>query len=260
MALDPGAHPRWPAARRPARRAAAQSHRERRRHPQPHAQRRCAQQPGRRWHPPKTAGTPDAASESSEPKVNNPNVKPLPITFPAKEAAFIIVHAVFAHTEVTINGMPYPQRSEIGSVVRGGTNRVHEVVVKDTKNNATKTYHLRLRPGDAHILVVDFSEGNMPSVPAKGGATPNKPDKAEEKSEPSGDMGYITINSKPEARVYIDGKMVSDTTPLNRFKLPAGSHTVRVFYTTTNEFSETRRASITADRHISLHFQQPQKK
>jgi hypothetical protein len=203
-----------------------------------------------------------ASGSSGEPTFNNPNVPHPPLRFPPKEAAFVIVHASFAHTEVTVDGLPYPQRSHVGAVVHGGHGRVHEVVVKDTKTNAAKTYAVRLRAGEAHVLVVDFSEGSMPSAPPKtpGGQPPKTPDKgAPEAANGEAEMGYITVNSKPESRVYIDGKMVSQTTPLNRYKLPVGSHTVRVFYTGANEFSETRRASITADRHISLHFQQPQK-
>jgi hypothetical protein len=42
------------------------------------------------------------------------------------------------------------------------------------------------------------------------------------------EMGYLTINAVPWGAVQIDGKRVSDETPIYRFPVAAGEHRVTV--------------------------------
>ena len=41
-------------------------------------------------------------------------------------------------------------------------------------------------------------------------------------------MGYLTVNAIPWGAVYLDGKEVSDETPVYRLPVPAGKHEVVV--------------------------------
>jgi hypothetical protein len=45
-----------------------------------------------------------------------------------------------------------------------------------------------------------------------------------------GGKGFVTVNARPWGTVYINGAMVASETPLMRYPLPAGSHTVQVYF------------------------------
>ncbi|MBI5545154.1 MAG: protein kinase [Deltaproteobacteria bacterium] len=40
-------------------------------------------------------------------------------------------------------------------------------------------------------------------------------------------LGYVTVNARPWVAVWVDGKKVASETPLRRYPLPVGSHTLR---------------------------------
>lgn len=52
--------------------------------------------------------------------------------------------------------------------------------------------------------------------------------KAREGTGPEKATGYLRLNTNPWSRIYIDGKDTGRTTPLLRYELPAGEHTVRM--------------------------------
>jgi len=173
-----------------------------------------------------------------------------------KEAAFIIVHAPSKRSKVTIDDKPYPMRNARGVMVTAG--EYHEIKVIDTDSSMVKCYHLKLAPGEARVLMVDLAAGQAKSSgPRKPGRSSNKGNKQDSETE---GKGFLTVNARPEAQVYVDGKLVSKSTPMTRQELDVGSHTVRVFYISEREFSETRRAVVTEGRHISLFFQHRPKK
>lgn len=45
-----------------------------------------------------------------------------------------------------------------------------------------------------------------------------------------GGKGFVTVNARPWGTVYINGSMVASETPLMRYPLPSGSHTVQVYF------------------------------
>ena len=176
-----------------------------------------------------------------------------------KDAAFIIVRADFRKTAITVNDKPYPQHSKVGAAV--APDRTHEVVVTDTGSQTTKRYRVRLKKGEARIIIVDISGGtpfSARATPAKSKGKASKAGKKEGKEKAEG-KGFLTVNASPSAQVYIDGKLVSSSTPLVKHSVKTGNHTVRVYYVDLKKFSETKRAKITEGRHINLYFNSDKK-
>ena len=60
-------------------------------------------------------------------------------------------------------------------------------------------------------------------------------------------VGTLTVNARPWVRVFIDGRLVTNETPLRNFKLPAGRHTIR-FQNPAARFTIDRTIEIVADR------------
>ncbi len=178
-----------------------------------------------------------------------------------QDAAFIIVRTSFKSNTVTINGQPYPQHSEVGAMVASG--RRHEVVVTHTGSNFTKRYDVVLQKGEARILVVDLSGATNKASAAPTSAAPVQmasaaPPPLESKEDPVAEVvdgaGFLTVNSNPSGQVYIDGKLVASKTPLTRFKVDNGNHTVRVYFVDLKKFSEPKRAMVSDGRHLNLYF------
>jgi hypothetical protein len=55
----------------------------------------------------------------------------------------------------------------------------------------------------------------------------NTPPRQTPTPTPIAGSAYITVNARPWVQVFVDGKMVIAETPLRRYKLPAGRHTLR---------------------------------
>jgi tRNA A-37 threonylcarbamoyl transferase component Bud32 len=66
----------------------------------------------------------------------------------------------------------------------------------------------------------------------------------EAKPEAPAEPGFVSVNAKPWGEVHVDGRKVSDQTPLLGFKLPAGKHRVRIYFVTLQKMS--------AERHITV--------
>ena len=45
-----------------------------------------------------------------------------------------------------------------------------------------------------------------------------------------GGKGFVTVQSKPWGSVYVNGTLVAAETPLVRYPLSSGSHTVQVYF------------------------------
>jgi len=65
---------------------------------------------------------------------------------------------------------------------------------------------------------------------------------------------YITVNSIPWGAVYVDGKKVSDDTPLYRHALSAGRHEVKVFFPDRGTYSAPRRIDLSPGAVETLGF------
>ena len=168
-----------------------------------------------------------------------------------KDAAFIIVKAPFKTTTVTVNDVPYPQNSKVGAVV--SPNKSYVVVVTDTTSNTTKRYKVKLEKGEARVFIVDFSSASgSSSAPKSNKATASSRTPKKEKAA-EGD-GFLTVNANPEGQVYVDGKLVASKTPLTKYPIKEGTHSVRVYYVEQRKFSETKRAKVAKDKHVNLFF------
>jgi serine/threonine protein kinase len=89
----------------------------------------------------------------------------------------------------------------------------------------------------AAFVLVPNPSGTAPvlplpaSVPVQAATMPDSPKSAPvvEKPEPKVETaGYFTVNSSPWSYVYIDGKKLSKTTPLQRYRLSIGKHRVKL--------------------------------
>ena len=54
--------------------------------------------------------------------------------------------------------------------------------------------------------------------------------------------------------VYIDSKLVSDNSPVTKYEVTSGSHTVRVYFRDTRKFSKAREIQVDKDATMSVHF------
>ena len=63
---------------------------------------------------------------------------------------------------------------------------------------------------------------------------------------PAAGSAYLTVNARPWVQVYVDGRLVTAETPLRRYKLTAGRHTLR-FANPTTKFVVERAIELPAD-------------
>lgn len=65
------------------------------------------------------------------------------------------------------------------------------------------------------------------------------------KDQPKAKNGYLTVNIKGgSGKVYVDDKLVSSKTPLNRYSLSPGAHTIKVYYPDLKRYSAPLNVSI----------------
>lgn len=62
--------------------------------------------------------------------------------------------------------------------------------------------------------------------------------------------GYVSVAARPWASVYVDGKLVARETPVRRFKLSSGSHTVEARHPAMGSVS--RRVHVSKGEHVRL--------
>lgn len=133
--------------------------------------------------------------------------------------------------QVTVDGKPYPRRSENGLMVSAG--EPHEVRVK--LNEKEKVYKVVVRPRELRTLLVDLTGYQAPPPPAS--PTVGKPaafepppgdDEPKEPEGEEGEAGKLTVYSKPKGEVYVDGSAVGATTPMINRELELGRHEVQV--------------------------------
>ena len=146
-------------------------------------------------------------------------------TFP-NGYGWLEIHTSYS-TQVTVNGKPYPKRSEDG--MRLNALKRHSVLVKVGEKE--KSYTVYLKPNEKRILLVDISGFNTPPSPA---AKPSlvKPN-AKKESKPAtesedGEQGKLTVYSKPKGEVFVDGGALGASTPMINRQLEVGRHEVQV--------------------------------
>ena len=66
--------------------------------------------------------------------------------------------------------------------------------------------------------------------------------------------GYITVTARPWGVVYIDDRRVASETPLVRFPVKPGRHSVKVFQPTRGSYTATRKVTVRAGATQSMSF------
>lgn len=158
--------------------------------------------------------------------------------------------------QVTIDGTPYPKRSDHGMKITAGER--HEVVVR--LGDKEKSYVVVVRPRELRTLMVDLSGYQTPPTPAAPAvsrspvATSAAAAPAEEEKEEEGDeKGKLTVYSKPKGEVYVDGSPLGATTPMINRELELGRHEVQVRWEN-GEMSEVKTIRIRKGSKLKLFF------
>ena len=81
-------------------------------------------------------------------------------------------------------------------------------------------------------------------------------DDEEEEEDDSDDveLGRISVLAEPDAQVFIDGDVISTSTPLVDHELPPGTYEVKVYFISLRRFSEERQVRVSAGRTRSVVF------
>jgi len=165
------------------------------------------------------------------------------------------VHASYS-TTITVNGKPYPRRSEHGMMLNA--EKRHEVLVKD--GDKEKLYTVVLKPREKRILLVDISGFNSPPSPAAKPATSPKPStKVKKEEDDDGEQGKLTVYSKPKGEVFVDGSALGATTPMINRQLEVGRHEVQVKWDD-GRMSEIKTIRIRKGSKLKLFFRDRDKK
>jgi hypothetical protein len=175
--------------------------------------------------------------------------------------ASLIVVANFDITDVTVNGLPYPEyfedEKDQGMVLPAGGPYTVNVIY----SGKTKTHTLGFKPYETRYLVADIpgyaGTSVAPSTPPPAKPNTPEPAKAEEKKEEGEkdeQAGRITIYAKPRGDILLDGKEVGQKTP-NTIESPDGRHEVQVKYED-GELSEKKVVRVRKGSRIKLFFRQ----
>jgi serine/threonine-protein kinase len=85
--------------------------------------------------------------------------------------------------------------------------------------------------------------------PSSARATP-----AAARAAPESEPGHLTVTAATWGAVYVDGKQVAPQTPLYRYALPAGRHTVKLFQPSNGRYSRERPVEVKAGQLATVTF------
>ena len=157
----------------------------------------------------------------------------------------LVVMTDFEKAEVKVDDEVYEEDLSDGLQIKA--KEKHKVVV-EWDGGSKKTYEIKLRKGEARVIMVDLTNKK-----SKGyGAKPTAP-KAKKNNKKEG-IGYVSVSSKPSGQVYVDGKMVSEETPMVKYEINTGQHSIRVFFPELERYSDTKKAVVHKGNHINLYF------
>jgi hypothetical protein len=187
---------------------------------------------------------PSAFAEPTE--VSSRDLRPVKIK-PNRAMGRILIHVNFSSHHIRVDGAEYPAYlADYGIEVT--SNELHDVVVSNSAG-AEKKYRLSVNPGETMMLYVDLG-----STAATGSSEPKKEEKKDDKKKDDASTGFLSITAESEAQIYIDGKLVSSKTPLQKHEINTGSHTVRVYFFDTRKFSKSREIYVGKGANMSLNF------
>ena len=171
-------------------------------------------------------------------KVESPALRKIKVN-PTRPMGRLFIRTDFSSHRIIVDGAEYPAYLDY-SGIEITSNELHVVTV--SKGDVEKTYKFSVNPNEAIVLYVDLG-GN-----AKNAAT------AKDKKKDDATTGYLSITAESEAQIYIDGKLISSKTPLNKHEVSSGSHTVRVYFFDTRKFSKSREVYVGKGVNMSLKF------
>ncbi len=170
--------------------------------------------------------------------VSSPDLKPIKVKAD-RAPGRLIIYANYATHRVLLDDAEIPSYlSDIGVEVT--SNELHKIRV--VSDNNERTYKISVNPGQTMPLYVDL--GSKSNV---------KKDDSKKKDDKNA-KGFITVTAASDAQVYVDGKLVTSKTPMKRYEISTGSHTVRVYFLDTKKFSKSRDVYVGKDSSMSVHF------
>ncbi|MGM0557562.1 MAG: PEGA domain-containing protein [Myxococcota bacterium] len=163
----------------------------------------------------------------------------------------------FEKADVTVNGLPYPEYTpdgqEEGMVLPAGGPHIVEV----TYDGKTKTYQVHLRARETRILMVELSglQGSTGGARAKARSTQQKrPEPKKEEEDEGKESGRVTVYSKPNGTVLVDGSQTDEKTP-GTVEVEPGRHDIQVKFDN-GDVSEKKIIRVRKGSRIKLFFRQ----
>ena len=171
--------------------------------------------------------------------ISSPELRP--VTVNADRApGRLIIYANYATHRILLDDAEVPDYlSDIG--VEVSSNELHKIRV--IAEDRERTYKISVNPGQTMALYVDL-----------GAKKTVKKDNKNTKNQDKTAKGLVTVTAVTESQIYIDGKLVSSKTPLTRYEVATGTHTVRVYFLDTKKFSKSRDVYVGKAAQISVHF------
>ena len=164
---------------------------------------------------------------------------------PDRAMGRLVVQANFSSHRIRVDGAEYPPYL-LDSGIEVTSNELHEVTVSN--GSAERKYRVSVNPRETMMLYVDLGKTQAKKDDKK------KDDKKDDKKKDEAMTGFLTVTADAEAQVYVDGKLISSKTPLNKHQVNTGSHTVRVYFFDTRKFSKSREVYVGRDANMSTHF------
>jgi hypothetical protein len=156
----------------------------------------------------------------------------------------------FDKADVTVNGLPYlayEKKSDTDGMVlpAGGP---HEVKVE--YKESTKIYKITLEPEKKRVLMVDLSgfEGNTPT------SSRDNRSSGDQQKEEEGNVGRVTVYSKPRGTIIVDGEQKDEGTP-GTVEIDPGRHRISVKFRDGSRAS-TKTVRVRKGSRIKLFFRQ----
>jgi hypothetical protein len=172
------------------------------------------------------------------------------------DSAVLQIVTNFEKADVTVNGLPYPEYTpegeEEGLVLPAGGPHIIEV----TYDGKTKTYQVHLRANETRILMVELSglRGSTGGARPQTRGNPN-PKRREAKEEKEKDeKGRVTVYSKPNGTVLVDGSQTNEKTP-GTVEVEPGRHDIQVKFDN-GDVSEKKIIRVRKGSRIKLFFRQ----
>lgn len=173
------------------------------------------------------------------------------------KSAVLQVVTNFEKADVSVNGLPYPEYTpegeQEGMILPAGGPHIVEV----TYEGKTKTYQVNLRADETRILMVELS--GLRASTGRARPAPRTPDvdrqpANDQDEEPEDEQGRVTVYSKPNGEIFVDGTGTSEKTP-GTVDVEPGRHDIQVKFDN-GDLSEKKIIRVRNGSRIKLFFRQ----